>query len=95
LCTLAEAVTVNGVPTATEAGDETVTLFALTSELTRMLISLGPLVVVLFSVDGSVVCAWSTAVVAVVVKLWLDGFVHVTFHEPLTLPTTDSALEVS
>jgi hypothetical protein len=94
LCTLAEAVTLNGVPTATDPGDDTLTLFAFRSELTRIFTSRGPLVAELFRLDGSVVCSWSTAVEAVVVKECVEGFVQVTFHDPLTLATTELAIDV-
>jgi hypothetical protein len=94
LCIVAEAVTLNGTPAAFCGGDDTDTPDALRSDVTRILTRRGPLVVMLFSVVGSVVWSWSTAVTAVVVKVCVEGLVQVTFHDPPTFATTELAIDV-
>jgi hypothetical protein len=77
LCTLAEAVTLNAVPAAFVAGDDTATLSTLKSD-ERVTDVTAFFVAELLPDVGSVTCSWSTVAVAVTEIVWLDGFVHVT-----------------
>jgi len=83
LCTLAEAVTLNAVPAAFDAGDDTVTLFTLRSDVVVMFVVAVP-PPLSFPVVGSLTCSWSMTTVAPAEKLWFEGTVQLTDHVWLT-----------
>jgi hypothetical protein len=91
---VAELVTVNGVPAVPVGGDVADTALTFGSALTRMLVVRGLLVFELLPGVGSVTWSWSTTVDAVVVKVWLDGLVQVTFQLGPTEAVTDTARTV-
>jgi len=95
LCSLADAVTVNAVPAAADAGDDTVTLFTLMSDVAVMFVAELPLAL-LFPLFGSLTCSWSAATEAVTANVWLDGVVQVTDQlAPLTVVAADTGSDVS